>query len=220
MDSGLCFGDSGLTARSRGLTRKVVIDLKTTLRTWLRTLSGEQKKSEKELDSEKKAVEDNPKKAEANAAQLLKKKSVQGEELKHLRSLADKLLNQGKQPTLADLPVESRLAIGEVSRVAFGICGRCRWKFGCLSCSVKHAERYYLGLSGPCCSEGVSSRLNVSPCMCRTSLASVACSILVVSLQNKSLHKQLALHSTEHCIVIYIILHCVFSAQNSAVARD
>ena len=60
--------------RSRGLTRKVVIDLKTTLRTWLHTLREEQKKSEKELDTEKKAVEDNLKKAEANAAQLLKKK--------------------------------------------------------------------------------------------------------------------------------------------------
>lgn len=41
--------------RSCGLTRSVVIDLKTTLRTWLHALSDEQKKSEKELVSEQKA---------------------------------------------------------------------------------------------------------------------------------------------------------------------
>ena len=130
--------------RSRGLTRSVVIDLKTTMRTWLRTLSEEQKKSEKELASEQKATEDNLKKAEATAAQLLKKKSVQGEELKQLRSLAEKLLKQGQEPTLADLPASARIEIEEVSRSGYGICSRCRWSSGCLACSVKHAQRYHL----------------------------------------------------------------------------
>ena len=56
----------------------------------------EQKRSEKEVAFEEKATEESLKKAEANAAQLLKKKFVQGEDLKHLRSLAEKLLKKGQ----------------------------------------------------------------------------------------------------------------------------
>ena len=69
---------------------------------------------------------------------------MQGKDLKHLRSLAEKLLKKGQEPTLADLPASARIEIEEVSRANYGICSTCRWSSGCLACSVKHAQRYHL----------------------------------------------------------------------------
>ena len=130
--------------RSRGLTRTLVTDIKTTLRSWLNVLFDEQQKFWKEQESEKKQEEANLKKAANKMTLLVKKKAGQSAELEELRALAENLINKGKEPTLADLPVEARLAIEEVSRVAYGICSRCRWSSGCLACSVKHAQRYHL----------------------------------------------------------------------------
>lgn len=130
--------------RSRGLTRTLVTDIKTTLRTWLNAMFDEQKKFLKEQESEQKQEEANLKKAANKMSLLLKKKAGQSAELEELRALAENLINKGKEPTLADLPASARIEIEEVSRANYGICSRCRWSSGCLACSVKHAQRYHL----------------------------------------------------------------------------
>ena len=130
--------------RSRGLTRTLVTDIKTTLRTWLNVMFDEQKKFLKEQESEQKQEAANLKKAANKMSWLVKKKAGQSAELEELRALAENLINKGKEPTLADLPASARIEIEEVSRANYGICSRCRWSSGCLACSVKHAQRYHL----------------------------------------------------------------------------
>ena len=50
-------------------------------------------------------------------------------------------------PELSDLPLSSQQAIDKIKAAGDpGICSRCRYGAGCLSCSVAKAERYYLNL--------------------------------------------------------------------------
>ena len=46
-------------------------------------------------------------------------------------------------PDLSDLPESAKQAILKISEMGNpGVCSRCRWTCGCLSCSVEKAEKY------------------------------------------------------------------------------
>ena len=99
---------------------------------------------EKQEEKEKKLEEKEKKKA-ANK----KKAGEVDEKVKELAGEADaalKKIPEGK-PCLENLSKKAQEAVALASTYA-GICSRCRWSAGCLSCSKDKALKYWLKKEG------------------------------------------------------------------------
>ena len=134
---------SGEGLGSRGLPQTRVKGLRSRLSTLTKLLQAEQKKQEAEKAGKEKEflkkLEVAKKKAEALAA----KESAKQEAAKAALEAA-KLLAEGSGFTLSDLSKEAQEAILRVQSTGLGICPRCRWSSGCLSCDPEKAQRYWL----------------------------------------------------------------------------
>ena len=84
------------------------------------------------------------KKAEALAAEEPVKKAVAVAALQAAKLVAE----GGHIFTEADLSAQAKEAINKVEATGLGICSRCRWSSGCLSCSVEKAKRFWLQAEG------------------------------------------------------------------------
>jgi hypothetical protein len=99
---------------------------------------------EKQEEKEKKLQEKEKKKAENK-----KKAGAVDEKVKELAGEADaalKKIPEGK-PCLENLSQQAQQAVALAATYA-GICSRCRWSAGCLSCSQEKALKYWLKREG------------------------------------------------------------------------
>ena len=131
--------------KSRGSQYTQVSELKSKLSTFVAQLFAEQAKlssgREQELSERYKKLSKNAARAKSLAKQASKKKG----ELEGLEALAHKYLNEGAEPELKDLGKEAHSAIAKILDMGNpGVCSRCRWQSGCLSCEVCKAERFYM----------------------------------------------------------------------------
>ena len=133
--------------RSRGQDKICVMDLKSQMATWLKVLKTEQTKYQAELDKRMSKLEAERASLEKKAKALAKTVADTAAAASEAAKLADLVHNKNHMPELSDLPKSSKLAIEKIKSDGDpGICSRCRFSSGCLSCSVGKAERYYLNL--------------------------------------------------------------------------
>ena len=74
------------------------------------------------------------------------KKALESEHEKtELQKIAHEYLNEGKEVTPSDLPIEYRSKIEKVEHDGdLGICTKCHYSSGCLLCDKVKATRYYM----------------------------------------------------------------------------
>lgn len=92
-------------------------------------------KAKKAADALKKGFELRQKKEAENAAQLEK--------------LAQELFEAGHSMMEADLSDFARKELARVREFGWGVCSRCRWQSGCLSCEPGHCLRYWMKKEKP-----------------------------------------------------------------------
>jgi len=63
--------------------------------------------------------------------------------------VAAELLDEGHAFALSDLSAEALAALADVEMRGLGICSRCRWTAGCLSCNLEKARAYWLAKEKP-----------------------------------------------------------------------
>lgn len=64
-------------------------------------------------------------------------------------ALAAELLDEDHAFCLSDLSAEAQTALADVQMRGLGVCSRCRWTAGCLSCHLEKARAYWLAKEMP-----------------------------------------------------------------------
>ena len=97
---------------------------------------------QKEIDMKKKDV--------ANGIALLEKcnKMKKGEALTSLQIEAMAIVNENSKLQISDLPAEYHKAIEKLKHYEVGVCSRCRFQSGCLSCSIEKCTAYWMRREG------------------------------------------------------------------------
>mgnify|MGYP001812392048 CR=1 FL=1 len=140
----ICAELRGEGPASRGWTAPLIMDLMASLKTWVGQLAGEQKKLISAEAAERKGLAATLKKNLARSLALAKTASAAAGAVDAAAALAAKVLSEGKEPELSDLSAEDQEKISQIELTGIGICARCRWASGCLSCSADKARRFYL----------------------------------------------------------------------------
>ena len=133
--------------RSRGQTKIQVANLKGFLASWTSILKAEQNKSMKDLEKKQAKLNEELESLKKKAVAMAKSVKDTALAASEAEKLADAVYNKNKVPDLSDLPESAKQAILKISEMGNpGVCSRCRWTSGCLSCSVEKAEKYHLNV--------------------------------------------------------------------------
>ena len=115
-------------------------------------LANAMKREQEKLKAECEKQEEKEKKLEEKEKMKAEKKNKAGEvdeKVKELAGEADaalKKIPEGK-PCLENLSTKAQEAVTLAATYA-GICSRCRWSSGCLTCSKEKALKYHLKKEG------------------------------------------------------------------------
>ncbi|CAE7422092.1 unnamed protein product [Symbiodinium natans] len=140
----ICCQLRGEGPASRGSRSRLVMDLVAFLRTWVGQMAEEQKKLEKSLADEDKALKKALKANHAKALKLAASHAAASEASTKAAALAHEVLNQGKEPEASDLSASEKAEIEHIRQFGLRICSRCSWQSGCLDCCWEKRERYLL----------------------------------------------------------------------------
>ena len=115
-------------------------------------LAGAMKKEQAKLKAECEKQEEKEKKQEEKEKKKLEKKKKAGEvddKVKELAAEADAALKKipAGKPCLENLSKKAQEAVALAATLT-GICSRCRWSSGCLSCVEDKALKYWLKKEG------------------------------------------------------------------------
>ena len=133
--------------RSRGQTKIQVMNLKSLLATWTSILKAEQSKFLKDLEKKEAKLNEELESFKKKAVAMAKSVKETALAASQAEKLADAVYNKNKIPELSDLLESAKQAILKISEMGNpGVCSRCRWSSGCLSCSVEKAEKYHLNV--------------------------------------------------------------------------
>eukprot|EP00435_Cladocopium_sp_Y103_P029187 s1975_g7.t1 len=131
--------------KSRGSMKTAVIDCKTNLRNWCSMLAEELEKLNKAIARQLKneAAEQAAAKKKLEAA-VSKMKTIEAAK-SHAEKVAYKVFTAGAAPEYDDLPESAKAELEKILDAGNpGLCSRCRWTSGCLSCSHEKALRYHM----------------------------------------------------------------------------
>ena len=76
------------------------------------------------------------------------KKMKKGEALTSLQIEAMAIVNENSKLQISDLPAEYHKAIAKLKQYEVGVCSRCRFQSGCLSCSIEKCTGYWMRREG------------------------------------------------------------------------
>ena len=76
------------------------------------------------------------------------KKMKKGEALTSLQIEAMAIVNENSKLQISDLPAEYQKAIEKLKHYEVGVCSRCRFQSGCLSCSIEKCTAYWMRREG------------------------------------------------------------------------
>ena len=75
-------------------------------------------------------------------------KMKKGEALTSLQIEAMAIVNENSKLQISDLPAEYHKAIEKLQHYEVGVCSRCRFQSGCLSCSIEKCTAYWMRREG------------------------------------------------------------------------
>ena len=128
---------------ARAFPSALALDCRGRMAAFTKALSLEQEKlkKDKQLDEEKRKAQELK---EAKAKERAIARLSAAEKAAKLAEEAQAQLDANRSWGVHALSEDAKATIQRLQREGLGICSRCRWTHGCLSCSAPHAERYYL----------------------------------------------------------------------------
>ena len=84
----------------------------------------------------------------AKLAAVAEKRKAKDETLSHLQQMAWDIEHNNRPLSLDDMPHECHVQLSKIAGSSIGICARCHWRSGCLSCSREHCIGYYMRREG------------------------------------------------------------------------
>ena len=119
------------------------------LRTLTKILAAESQKCKEEADLAAVKAEKAAVRIALSAAKSKSASSASAAAASSLAAVSATLLNEGHAFCIEDLSEEAKAALAEVQMRGLGICSRCRWSGGCLSCDIEKARAYWLKAEMP-----------------------------------------------------------------------